>query len=128
MFPEAGLVSADDKVERRYRWTRRIAIAATVLVAIAMGTLWVRSYLKNTDLIAQADGQVAAYQVAAAQLPPSPVGDTDLVPVAAALNNLRDMPGNPVLSDPEPGAGDDLWPVSGRGDRHPGGADLPRAR
>ncbi|WP_027233861.1 type VI secretion system membrane subunit TssM [Leisingera caerulea] len=102
MFPEAGLVSADDKVERRYRWTRRIAIAATVLVAIAMGTLWVRSYLKNTDLIAQAEGQVSAYQAAAAQLPPSPVGDTDLVPVVAALNNLRDMPGNPVLSDPDP--------------------------
>lgn len=102
MFPEAGLVSADDKVERRYRWTRRIAITATVLVAIAMGALWVRSYLKNTDLIATAEGQVAAYQTAAAQLPPSPVGDTDLVPVAAALNNLRDMPGNPVLSDPDP--------------------------
>ncbi|WP_291736496.1 type VI secretion system membrane subunit TssM, partial [Leisingera sp. F5] len=102
MFPEAGLVSADDKVERRYRWTRRIAITATVLVAIGMGALWVRSYLKNTDLITQAEGQVSAYQAASAQLPPSPVGDTDLVPVAAALNNLRDMPGNPVLSDPEP--------------------------
>lgn len=102
MFPEAGLVSADDKVERRYRWTRRIAITATVLVAIAMGGLWVRSYLKNADLIAGAEGHVAAYQAAAAQLPPSPVGDTDLVPVAAALNNLRDMPGNPVLSDPDP--------------------------
>ena len=39
MFPEAGLVSADDKVERRYRWTRRIAIAATVLIAVATGAL-----------------------------------------------------------------------------------------
>ncbi|MCA0872586.1 type VI secretion system membrane subunit TssM [Seohaeicola saemankumensis] len=102
MFPEAGLVSADDKVERRYRWTRRIAIAATVLIALATGALWVRSYLGNTTLIAEASDKVAAYQAAAASLPPSPVGDTDLPPVVAALNNLRDLPGNPVLDDPEP--------------------------
>ena len=100
MFPEAGLVSADDKVERRYRWTRRIAITATVLVAVAMGGLWVNSYLENAEMIADAEEQVEAYQAAAATLPPSPVGDTDLVPVSAALNNLRDLPGNPVLSDP----------------------------
>ncbi|NRB16324.1 MAG: type VI secretion system membrane subunit TssM [Rhodobacteraceae bacterium] len=102
MFPEAGLVSADDKVERRYRWTRRGAITATVLVAMVTGGLWVRSYLRNTDLIAEAETQVAAYQVAAATLPPSPIGDTDLVPVVTALNLLRDLPANPVLSDPDP--------------------------
>lgn len=102
MFPEAGLVSADDKVERRYRWTRRIAITATVLVAMVTGGLWVRSYLKNSDLIVQAETQVSAYQAAAATLPASPVGDTDLVPVVEALNLLRDLPANPVLSDPKP--------------------------
>ncbi|PCJ07737.1 MAG: type VI secretion system membrane subunit TssM [Rhodobacteraceae bacterium] len=102
MFPEAGLVSADDKVERRYCWTRRVAITATVLVALGTGGLWVRSYLKNTNLIEEAESQVAAYQAAAATLPPSPVGDTDLVPVVAALNLLRDLPANPVLSDPKP--------------------------
>ena len=102
VFPEAGLVSSDDKVERRYRWTRRAAIAATVLVAIGTGALWVRSYLGNTDLIQQAAEQVELYQAAAATLPPSPVGDTDLPPVVAALNNLRDLPANPVLDDPDP--------------------------
>ena len=102
IFPEAGLVSSDDKVERRYRWTRRIAIAATVLIAVATGTLWVRSYLGNTDTIEQAAAQVELYQAAAATLPSSPVGDTDLPPVVAALNNLRDLPANPVLSDPDP--------------------------
>lgn len=100
IFPEAGLVSADDKVERRYRWTRRAAIAATVLVALAMGSVWVNSFLKNRELIAAAEEKATAYQSAAATLPPSPVGDTDLVPVAEALNHLRDMPGNPVLNDP----------------------------
>jgi type VI secretion system protein ImpL len=102
VFPEAGLVSSDDKVERRYRWTRVAAIAATVLVALTTGTLWVRSYLGNADLIEAARTEVQDYQAAAATLPPSPVGDTDLPPVVAALNILRDMPGNPVLSDPEP--------------------------
>lgn len=102
IFPEAGLVSADDKVERRYRWARRVAIAATILVAIGMGALWVRSYLGNTDLIAQAEDKVGLYQAAAATLPQSPIGDTDLPPVVEALNHLRDLPGNPVLDDPDP--------------------------
>jgi len=102
IFPEAGLVSSDDKVERRYRWTRRAAIAATILIAIGTGALWIRSYLGNKETIAQAASQVEKYQVAAATLPPSPVGDTDLPPVVAALNNLRDLPANPVLDDPDP--------------------------
>ncbi|MEO9778847.1 MAG: type VI secretion system membrane subunit TssM [Sedimentitalea sp.] len=102
VFTEAGLVSSDDKVERRYRWTRAAAIAATVLVALTTGTLWVRSYLGNAEILDQAEAEVQAYQAAAATLPPSPVGDTDLPPVVAALNILRDMPGNPVLSDPKP--------------------------
>lgn len=102
VFREAGLVSSDDKVERRYRWSKRAAIAATVIVALTTGTLWVRSYLGNTEITKQASEHVEAYQAAAATLPPSPVGDTDLPPVVAALNILRDMPGNPVLSDPDP--------------------------
>ncbi|MGD9862260.1 MAG: type VI secretion system membrane subunit TssM [Pseudodonghicola sp.] len=102
IFPEAGLVSADDRVERRYRWTRRVAITATVLIALATGALWVRSYLGNATLIAGAAEQADAYQAAASTLPPSPVGDTDLPPVVAALNLLRDLPGNPVLDAPAP--------------------------
>ncbi len=102
IFQEAGLVSADDKVERRYRWTQRVAIAATVLIAIGMGALWVRSYLGNTEIIAAAEAKAAAYQEAATILPPSPVGDTDLPPVVTALNQLRDLPANPVLTDPDP--------------------------
>ncbi|MEY8830458.1 type VI secretion system membrane subunit TssM [Sedimentitalea sp. XS_ASV28] len=102
IFPEAGLVSSDDKVERRYRWARVAAIAATVLVALTTGTLWIRSYLGNSELLDQAEAQVKTYQAAAATLPPSPVGDTDLPPVVDALNILRDMPGNPVLGDPAP--------------------------
>ncbi|MEM8732029.1 MAG: type VI secretion system membrane subunit TssM [Pseudomonadota bacterium] len=102
MFPEAGLVSADDKVERRYRWARAGAIVATVAIALSTGALWARSYLGNVALIDQAGAHVAAYSAAAATLPASPVGDTDLPPVVDALNQLRDLPGNPTLDDPEP--------------------------
>ncbi|MGC1506310.1 MAG: type VI secretion system membrane subunit TssM [Sulfitobacter sp.] len=102
IFPEAGLVSADDKVERRYRWTKRAAIAATVVVALLTGTLFTRSYLGNQELIEQAATYVDSYQQVSSTLPGSPLGDTDLPPVVDALNILRDMPTNPALGDPDP--------------------------
>ncbi|MDO9525476.1 MAG: type VI secretion system membrane subunit TssM, partial [Gemmobacter sp.] len=93
IFREAGLVSADDKVERRYRWTQRIAVAATACIAVTMGTLWVRSYLGNVALRDATEAQVTAYQAAAAQIPGSPVGDSDPLLVVPALDILRAVPG-----------------------------------
>ncbi len=93
MFPEAGLVSADDRVERRYRWTQRGAVAATVLIAVGMGSLWVRSYLGNAALRDATAAQVAEYQTQAAQIPGSPIKDSDLLLVVPALDILRAMPG-----------------------------------
>ncbi len=104
IFPEAGLVSADDKVERRYKITKWAAIIATIMVAGGTGALLFRSYSGNSDLIASADDHVSAYSAAAATLPTSPIGDTDLVPVVEALNVLRDMPTNPTFDDPAPEA------------------------
>ncbi|NNE52761.1 MAG: type VI secretion system membrane subunit TssM [Sulfitobacter sp.] len=102
VFPEAGLVSADDKVERRYRVTKWAAMAATVLIAIGFGALLVRSFQGNSALIAEANASVSTYSEAAATLPGSPIGDTDLVPVIDALNVLRAMPANPTVADPDP--------------------------
>ncbi|MEM9344829.1 MAG: type VI secretion system membrane subunit TssM, partial [Pseudomonadota bacterium] len=102
MFPEAGLVAADDKIEKRYKITRIVAIAATVLVAAGIGALWVRSYTGNRALIVEAEDRVANYATLANEIPGSPIGDTDLPTVVPALNILRDMPGNPVLADPAP--------------------------
>ena len=102
IFPEAGLVSADDRVERRYKITKWGAIAATVIVALTTGTLFVRSYLGNQDLIARAATHVESYQQVAANLPGNPIGDTDLPPVVDALNILRDMPANPTFEDLDP--------------------------
>ncbi|SHH01482.1 type VI secretion system membrane subunit TssM [Marivita hallyeonensis] len=104
IFPEAGLVSADDKVEKRYRLTKWAAIIATLMVATGTGALLVRSFNGNTELIAQANAAVTDYRTASAVLPGSPIGDTDLVPVVDALNILRDMPANPTVADPEPEA------------------------
>lgn len=99
IFKEAGLVSADDKVERRYRWTRRIAIAATVLIAVLFGSLWVRSFVGNQAMAAQAIEGLAAYQAAAAQIPQNPIGDSDIVSTIPALNVLRDLPANPLKGE-----------------------------
>ena len=102
IFPEAGLVSADAKVERRYKITKWAAIAATVLVALGVGALLVRSFQGNSALIAEANDNVASYSVVAAALPSSPIGDTDLVPVVEALNVLQMLPDNPTVDAPKP--------------------------
>lgn len=99
IFKEGGLVSADDKVERRYRWGVRLAMAATVILVIAIGTLWTRSFLGNRDLIAQAAEVASVYGQAIAAVPASPIGDTDMPGVVPALNVLRDMPTNPAGGD-----------------------------
>ncbi|MFP4569046.1 type VI secretion system membrane subunit TssM [Rhodosalinus sp.] len=98
IFREAGLVSADDRAERRYRWIKRGAIAATVLLAVAVGTLWTRSYLGNRALAQASEGQIASYQQAVAQIPSNPVADSDLPLVVEPLNTLRDLARAPVVT------------------------------
>ena len=102
MFPEAGLVSADDKVELRYRWTKRLAIAAALVGGVGMSFLWGRSYLGNSELLDTASQSVDSFRTAAAQIPGSPIQDSDVPSVVPALNVLRDMPANPAVSDPDP--------------------------
>ena len=97
VFPEAGLVSADDKVERRYRWTKRAALAATVLVAVGMGALWTRSYLGNRAMADAAAQQIATYEDISATIPGNPVADSDVPMVVPALNTLRDLAADPAL-------------------------------
>lgn len=104
IFREAGLVSADDKVERRYKWTKRVAIAAALVGGIGVTGLWVRSYLGNSELLAEASESVESYISAASQIPGSPIQDSDLPSVVPALNILRDMPANPTVADEGPDA------------------------
>ena len=97
IFKEAGLVSADDRVERRYRLTKALSYAAVVLVALGMGALWVRSYMGNLEVLDSTQASIADYREQAALIPPSPVGDTDLISIIPALNTLRDLPDNPSV-------------------------------
>ncbi|MEP1202118.1 type VI secretion system membrane subunit TssM [Tateyamaria sp.] len=102
MFPEAGLVSADDKVERRYKWTKRVAITAALLGGVGMTTVWARSYIGNAELLRNASESVENYRAAASQIPGSPIQDSDLPSIVPALDILRAMPANPAAGDPEP--------------------------
>ncbi len=99
MFPEAGLVSADDKVERRYRWTRAAAIAAGILVTAGCGFVWARSYLGNQQLVAEASTRIEDYRTLSSSIPGNPIADSNLPAVVPALNTLRDLPGNPAMGD-----------------------------
>jgi type VI secretion system protein ImpL len=104
LFPEAGLVSADDKVERRYRWMKRGAIALTALIAVSMGLLWGRSYSGNLGLLAGVESSVTAYQAAAANVPGNPIADSDASIAVPALNILRNLPVNPIPPSVDPAA------------------------
>lgn len=98
IFREAGLVSADDKVERRYKIARAVAIAATVIAAIAAGSFWLRSFLGNQALIAETAERMNAYEAAAAVIPPSPLSDSDIASTVPALNVLRTLPRNTLVN------------------------------
>ncbi len=102
IFKEAGLVSADDKVARRYKWFVRSSIAAAVLVAAGIGTLWTLSFIGNRDMIAKASERVELYDELAKPIPVSPIDDTNLNVIVTPLNILRTLPGNPAQGNVEP--------------------------
>ncbi len=125
IFKEAGLVSADDKVERRYRWTVRLAVAATVIFAVVAGGLWTRSFILNARLIGQVQAQIDGFKAEAATIPGNPIADADLPSIVEALDTLRDVAVNPTtlkLIDegtytPEPGEDGKPIPIAARPDR-----------
>ena len=101
IFREAGLVSADDAVERRYLWVKRGAIAASILGLLGTTALWTNSFIGNVALISNASAQIDEFRKLAGDIPGSPIADADLPVIVPALNLLRDLPGNPAASDPE---------------------------
>lgn len=102
IFREAGLVSANDAFERRYRWATRGAIAAGILMLGGAVTLWTNSYFGNVALIADSQAQITRFQEITAEIPGNPISDQNIAAVAPALNILRDLPGNPATGDPNP--------------------------
>jgi type VI secretion system protein ImpL len=102
VFPEAGLVSADDKVERHYKWIVGSTIAAAVLVTSGIVGLWSYSYLGNRELIQEASEEVDKYAELITQVPGNPIEDTNIGLLNAPLNILHDLPSNPAQGDPKP--------------------------
>ena len=102
IFPEAGLVSADDRVERRYKLIKRGAIAATIVFALGMGALWGQSFVGNRALLAETEAGITAFTAQAAEVPGNPISDTDLPGIVTALNTLRDMAVNPIPAQIDP--------------------------
>jgi len=102
IFKEAGLVSADDKVARRYKWFVRLSVTSAILVAATIGTLWTFSFLGNKELIATATERTELYDQLAKNVPTSPIEDVDLTQIVAPLDLLRNVPGNPAQGDIEP--------------------------
>ncbi|MEJ8472485.1 type VI secretion system membrane subunit TssM [Roseibium algae] len=102
IFRESGLVSADDIVERRYRWIKGGVIACGILTLVGAATVWTNSYLGNVTLVADARSQVDEFQKVSKKIPGSPIADANLTEIVPALNTLRDLPGNPAATDPEP--------------------------
>lgn len=102
LFPEAGLVSKDDKVERRFKWIVRGTVAAATIGTLAMVGIWVNSFLGNRALVAEASEQAEAYASAIATVPGNPIEDTNVSQLVLPLNILLGMPSNPRQTDPEP--------------------------
>ncbi len=102
IFPEAGLVSADDKVERRYRWIVGSTITAAVLVTLGVVGIWTNSFLGNRALVRDADAKMVEFAELIKQVPGNPIEDTNVHVLIQPLNILFNLPGNPAQGDPEP--------------------------
>ena len=102
MFEEAGLVSADDKVERRYKWIVRGTVAAAVLITGGIVGIWTYSFLGNRELVHEASEEVEKYAELIQQVPGNPIEDVNIRILIEPLNILFDLPGNPAQDDPEP--------------------------
>ncbi len=91
VFGEAGVVSADARLERRQRLIGRGAYAGTALLVVLLAGAWTASYLSNLGLIGRMDAQATAYDAQYAELARRGA-DPSLPPVLPALATLRDMP------------------------------------
>nr|WP_321981915.1 type VI secretion system membrane subunit TssM [uncultured Cohaesibacter sp.] len=102
IFKESGLVSNNDKVERRYRWIKGAAITASIIALGATGAALGNSFFGNKALISSASAQVETFSKISDRIPRSPIADADIAATVPALNILRDLPGNPAANDAEP--------------------------
>jgi type VI secretion system protein ImpL len=93
VFGEAGLVSLDPKVERRAAWIRRGAYAGCAAFVLVTTAAWTGSYVGNTALIDDVQGEVQRYNAAYETLVKRGPGDTDLPALLPVLDGVRRIRG-----------------------------------
>jgi type VI secretion system protein ImpL len=93
IFGEAGLVSADAKLERRTRMIQYGVLGAAALGVLLMTAGWITTYLNNSGLIAAVNSAVDSYNEQAKAISLDRVTDSNLRPILPLLATLRNMPG-----------------------------------
>jgi len=91
IFPESGLASSDEKLERRERRTKMLAYAAIATVGVGLAVLWMGGYAGHRAFIASAQDKAVAAKSELEKLGPPRAGDE--AQLVRALNALRDLPG-----------------------------------
>jgi len=91
IFPESGLASSDEKLERRERRTKTLAFAAITVVSVGLAVLWMGGYAGHRAFIASAQAKAVAAKSELEKLGPPRAGDE--AQLVRALNTLRDLPG-----------------------------------
>jgi type VI secretion system protein ImpL len=93
VFGEAGLVSLDPKVERCNAWLRRGVYAGCAALLLLVTAAWTGSYVGNTALIDDVNGEVQRYDAAYEALVRRGPADTDLPALLPTLDTVRGIRG-----------------------------------
>jgi type VI secretion system protein ImpL len=101
IFPESGLASSDENLERRDRRARMLAFAAIAAASVGLAVLWIAGYASNRTFVASAQAKAVAAKGELDKLGSPSAGDE--AQLVRALNALRDLPGG--YRERERGAG-----------------------
>jgi type VI secretion system protein ImpL len=102
IFPESGLASSDEGLERRERRARLLAFASIAAASLALAALWAVSYASNRNFIASARDKAMNAKSELEKIGPSRTGNE--AQLIRALNMLRDLPGGYSASGSGAGA------------------------
>jgi len=63
IFPESGLTGSNQRLEKQRTWMQWGAIAASVLLALGVASLWLVSYSTNQSYLAESSGSVSELEL-----------------------------------------------------------------